>query len=99
MDLLYMSGGQMYTNVDPSAAPVNPTTNETSSTVQDIAVTSVKIPATSKKLFLSSPIASLPKLDASPIIASRAPQTTKGKPKRIEKPVASLPKVASKSLG
>ena len=75
----------MYTTVDPRAAPVNPTTNETSSTVHEIIVTNVKIPATRKKLFFSEPKAALPKLDASPIIASRAPQTTKGKPKRIEK--------------
>lgn len=75
----------MYTIVDPRAAPVNPTTNETSRTEQEINVTNVKIPATRKKLFFSEPKASLPKLEANPIIDSRAPQTTNGKPKRIEK--------------
>ncbi len=74
----------MYTIVDPSAAPVNPTTNETSWTVHDIIVTNVRIPETRKKLFFSEPKASLPKVEANPIIASRAPQATSGKPKRIE---------------
>lgn len=82
---MYISGGQTYTIVDPRAAPVKPTTNDTSLTVQDIAVTNVRIPATRKKLFLSEPNSTLARLDASPIIASRAPQTTSGNPKRIEK--------------
>lgn len=80
-----MNGGHTYTIVDPRAAPVNPTTNETSWTVQEMIVTNVKIPETRKKLFFSEPKEELPKVEASPIIASRAPQATKGKPKRIEK--------------
>lgn len=71
--------------VDPRAAPVKPTTNDTSLTVQDIAVTNARIPATRKKLFLSEPNSTLARLDINPIIASRAPQTTSGYPKRIEK--------------
>jgi hypothetical protein len=48
-------------------------------------VTKVKIPETRRKLFSSEPNAENPKDDAIPIIASRAPETTNGKPKRIEK--------------
>ena len=75
----------MYTKADPRAAPVNPTTNDTSWTVQEMIVTKVKIPETRMKLFSSEPNAENPKDDAIPIIASRAPETTNGKPKRIEK--------------
>jgi len=79
-----MKGGHTYTKVDPRTAPVNPTTRDTSGTVHEIIVTKVKIPETREKLFFSDPKALLPKLDAKPIIASRAPETTKGKPNRIE---------------